>query len=691
MAIETKDKLVTLEALKASHDTLSDEIDAKADLFISSATNCAVASFPDGANNAPLKDLTVGIEPVQDLHGYDNPWPAGGGKNLIPDALVNNSSSLTENGVTLTVSDGVFVFNGTSARAGGRTVLRSIDFTLPAGTYYFSKNVSNCYVQTSNVSMLQENEGSFTLSEETTVNIGFNVGSEGTVYTNFVFKPQIETGSSKTSWQPYSNICPITGWTGANVTRAGKNLFDKSNVFAGFIDDAMGAFVPTSSAYSTDFIHVVAGASYYIYSEQTSGAWGAWYDANKSYISGINAYRASDTNKVKTAPANAAYMRLTCIYMSAGSLDTFGIYYPATYDGYLAYTGTTLPISWQSSAGTVYGGTLDATTGVLTVDRACDTYDGSSDESWGKLSTGSASSFAMACSTSEIHKGWNNSAVKCNYLQKISNAATWGNFDNWVSSTEGSSSALNIVTGIKAITTVADWRTYLGENPLQICYELATPQTYQLDPVTVTTLLGQNNVWSDTGDILNCEYVVDTKEGEYVGGVGKSVGELKDTLNSKADQDDLASPNLTGTTNTTGSQIDAGTYFYLNGVLVKAKVDIASGATFTDGTNYDVVTIGEGLSILNLKWDGIIIASGTNLNTITTPGIYRVGSDSTAQTLLNCPTTRTFVMLVTKRGDSTNCQIIFLASSTESNIYIRTNASGGWLQWFGISLAPVST
>jgi hypothetical protein len=23
------------------------------------------------------------LEPVQDLHGYDKPWPAGGGKNLF--------------------------------------------------------------------------------------------------------------------------------------------------------------------------------------------------------------------------------------------------------------------------------------------------------------------------------------------------------------------------------------------------------------------------------------------------------------------------------------------------------------------------------------------------------------------------------------------------------------------------------
>jgi len=31
----------------------------------------------------PLDDLKVYLEPQQDLHGYTNPWPGGGGKNLL--------------------------------------------------------------------------------------------------------------------------------------------------------------------------------------------------------------------------------------------------------------------------------------------------------------------------------------------------------------------------------------------------------------------------------------------------------------------------------------------------------------------------------------------------------------------------------------------------------------------------------
>lgn len=61
---------------------------------------------------------------------------------------------------------------------------------------------------------------------------------------------------------------------------------------------------------------------------------------------------------------------------------------------------------------------------------------------------------------------------------------------------------------------------------------------------------------------------------------------------------DLTSIKAVGSTNATGSTITKGTYFYLNGKLCLAKSDIASGATFTLNTNYEVVTAG-GLNSLN--------------------------------------------------------------------------------------------
>lgn len=61
---------------------------------------------------------------------------------------------------------------------------------------------------------------------------------------------------------------------------------------------------------------------------------------------------------------------------------------------------------------------------------------------------------------------------------------------------------------------------------------------------------------------------------------------------NKAAKSDLTSINATGTTNTTGAAISSGTFFYLDGTLVRAKANIAIDATFTENTNYKVVTAG---------------------------------------------------------------------------------------------------
>lgn len=66
----------------------------------------------------------------------------------------------------------------------------------------------------------------------------------------------------------------------------------------------------------------------------------------------------------------------------------------------------------------------------------------------------------------------------------------------------------------------------------------------------------------------------------------------KELTDAKANKSDLASISITGTTNNTGATILAGTYFYLDGTLVRAIVSIASNATFTLNTNYEVVTAG---------------------------------------------------------------------------------------------------
>ena len=65
---------------------------------------------------------------------------------------------------------------------------------------------------------------------------------------------------------------------------------------------------------------------------------------------------------------------------------------------------------------------------------------------------------------------------------------------------------------------------------------------------------------------------------------------ITEQIEEKAEKTDLTSIFESGAT--ASQAISAGTYFYLDGTLVRAKINIASGATFTLNTNYEVVTVG---------------------------------------------------------------------------------------------------
>lgn len=73
------------------------------------------------------------------------------------------------------------------------------------------------------------------------------------------------------------------------------------------------------------------------------------------------------------------------------------------------------------------------------------------------------------------------------------------------------------------------------------------------------------------------------------------------SVDGKANKVDLTALSTGGTTNTTGSTITAGTYFYLNGEFVRAKTDIAANAQYTLNTNYEKVVIGN--ELIRLKED----------------------------------------------------------------------------------------
>lgn len=96
------------------------------------------------------------------------------------------------------------------------------------------------------------------------------------------------------------------------------NLFDKSDsgfTTGYFVNHFTGALASNASYMSSGYVPVSAATTYYIYPK----SYLAWYDKNKTYISGVS---SSDTNNAQTSPANAAYLRFTIPVTAGAAQDT---------------------------------------------------------------------------------------------------------------------------------------------------------------------------------------------------------------------------------------------------------------------------------------------------------------------------------------------------------------------------------
>lgn len=146
---------------------------------------------------------------------------------------------------------------------------------------------------------------------------------------------------------------------------------------------------------------------------------------------------------------------------------------------------------------TVYGGTLDWTEGLLTVDHVLLIYDGT--ESWQKHNT--------ITNAVRLTKpvGVSASVLSSHYLVRA------------VSSNDMSvniGSQLNVCDSVRAVD-VATWKAYLVEQsaagtPLTLLCTLSSPYEIRLTPQQLSMLKGTNAVWSDCGSI-QLVYVADTK------------------------------------------------------------------------------------------------------------------------------------------------------------------------------------
>lgn len=182
-----------------------------------------------------------------------------------------------------------------------------------------------------------------------------------------------------------SNIRAISGYTGCNITKAGQNILDQSkydtsittirNMTAVWGNDGSLTINGTSNNSSatvvalTDTFYLPAGT--YVFSGAGNAA-----ATTVPYLR-LRGYKDGTTFTIKSASGEFT-LDETCeadlvIFVRASSKPNNLRFEPMVSlisAPYEQYKGSTITYDWQSTAGTVYGGTLDVTTGVLTVTDA---------------------------------------------------------------------------------------------------------------------------------------------------------------------------------------------------------------------------------------------------------------------------------------------------------------------------------
>ena len=266
--------------------------------------------------------------------------------------------------------------------------------------------------------------------------------------------------------------CPTT--YAVEFPALGRNLFDVNAITDGKqLDTSDGnKEVTNAAACISDYIPVKKGEPVYIPQTQTGRRW--FYGTDKVAEEYLN-----NASAQAYTPPHDGYIRVT-INKTLVDINTFQISYGSTAQPFEPYTNT------------VYGGTLDLTTGVLTAEwkavamsamgfsyrSAWSCWVASAIENAEIVSSNSVATKAMTAEAKAVvASGYTSSHAQNTFCQN--NSGSWF-FDNG-SDTDAPEGYLIV--------------------------PIVTPQTYQLTPQQITALIGNNTMWSDANGDCEVKYL----------------------------------------------------------------------------------------------------------------------------------------------------------------------------------------
>lgn len=333
--------------------------------------------------------------------------------------------------------------------------------------------------------------------------------------TNAAARPAVELVTFIEPYQAGSgdsspdNVRAISGWDTLETTGTAKNIL--SPLHKGVrIEASTGAEIVDAKYSATPFARYDGVSTLFLSGiPATLSNFVAFYDANKMFV-GRTSAQAIATRSINpnltlhnSRKANEArYIRLS-VYQTSSSVGTIDDVDAAQIQmergtvatDYEPYQGQTLTAKLPE---TVYGGSRNWTTGVLTVTKAKYVFDGTTDIDWGINSNG-IPYIRTSNSVGGVHGTLD---MICNQYKNVTTTVK-------DKSIRCISNKLYIYDSL--YTDEATAISMITANPVEIVFPLTTPYTIQLTPQQLNLLNGTNNVWSNCGE-TKLVYVADTKK-----------------------------------------------------------------------------------------------------------------------------------------------------------------------------------
>lgn len=328
------------------------------------------------------------------------------------------------------------------------------------------------------------------------------------------------------------NIRPISGWTGANIYRSGKCLISGTD---------LATMILANGNDSTRWFPDAEGGAYYsLYNGSVA--------RNKIYINNCFKENTQYTIVLTCEKTSTTYTGTNIrLYYTDGTGISFGLSEPATkekiiyvstqgktisyiggtnsntsltrlyvdesgvYEGVLTeqelepYVGDVLsvdfPVSEIAPDGIYYSGTVDVLAGMLTVTKGLAVMNGT--ETW-SMANGGFYCDTVLPSNYTLLSEYDFVCNKYTVSSSISNSsAITDKPNNTIFNQKGVETSRRYYRVWIKDTTYSSVDTFiasLSANPVQLLYTLPSSQTYLLTPSQLSTLLGENNIWADTGN-----------------------------------------------------------------------------------------------------------------------------------------------------------------------------------------------